>query len=120
MIDNPNTLDFPIDPDDYANPKILQLISLAIAPGGILAAIAFILSKYYGSKRIGTMLIVDGIILLVGMAFSQILVDKIDESYMTNTVLFLPLLFMVLSAPVIYFGIRLMKVRKPRPKKEYF
>ncbi|QDI88423.1 hypothetical protein Nisw_02180 [Candidatus Nitrosopumilus sp. SW] len=120
MFDDPNTSDLPIDPDNFANPKLLQFISITIAPGGILAAVAFILSKYYGSKKIGAMLIADGLILLTGMAFSQTLIDKIAEPYITDTVLIMPPLFMALSAPVIYFGIRLMKVRKPRPKKEYF
>ena len=120
MFDDPNTSDLPIDPDNFANPKLLQFISITIAPGGILAAVAFILSKYYGSKKIGALLVIDGIILLAGMAFSQTLIDDIAEPFMTDTVLIIPPLFMVLSAPVIYFGIRLMKVRKPRPKKEYF
>ena len=120
MFDDPNTSDLPIDPDNFANPKLLQFISITIAPGGILAAVAFILSKYYGSKKIGALLIIDGIILLGGMAFSQTLIDGIAEPFMTDTVLIIPPLFMALSAPVIYFGIRLMKVRKPRPKKEYF
>lgn len=120
MFDDPNTSDLPINPDNFANPKILQFISITIAPGGILAAVAFILSKYYGSKRVGLMILIDGIVLLAGMAFCQTLVDKIHDSYMTDTVLIIPPLFMVLSAPVMYFGIRLMKVRKVRPKKEYF
>lgn len=120
MFDDPNTSDLPINPDNFANPKLLQFISITIAPGGILAAVAFILSKYYGSKRIGTMLLVDGAVLVVGMAFCQTLVEKIDDAYMTDTVLIMPPLFMALSIPVMYFGIRLMKVRKARPKKEYF
>lgn len=120
MFDDPNTSDLPINPDNFANPKILQFISITIAPGGILAAVAFILSKYYGSKRIGMMILTDGIILLAGMIFCQTLVDQINDSYMTDTVLIIPPLFMVLSVPVMYFGIRLMKVRKVRPKKEYF
>ena len=120
MFDDPNTSDLPIDPDNFANPKLLQFISITIAPGGILAAVAFILSKYYGSKKIGAMLIIDGIILLAGMAFAQTLIDSIAEPYITDTVLIIPPLFMGLSIPVILFGIRLMKVRKPRPKKEYF
>ena len=78
------------------------------------------MSKYYGSKKIGAMLIIDGLILIAGMAFSQTLIDDIAEPYITDTVLIMPPLFMALSAPVIYFGVRLMKVRKPRPKKEYF
>ena len=120
MFDDPNTSDLPIDADNFANPKLLQFISITIAPGGILAAVAFILSKYYGSKKIGAMLIVDGIILFAGMAFSQTLIDNIAEPYITDTVLIIPPLFMGLSILVIVFGIRLMKVRKPRPKKEYF
>ncbi|RMW34583.1 MAG: hypothetical protein EA439_02140 [Nitrosopumilus sp.] len=120
MFDDPNTSDLPIDADNFANPKLLQFISITIAPGGILAAVAFILSKYYGSKQIGAMLIVDGIILLAGMAFSQTLIGNIAEPYITDTVLIMPPLFMGLSIPVFVFGIRLMKVRKPRPKKEYF
>ena len=120
MFDDPNTSDLPIDADNFANPKLLQFISITIAPGGILAAVAFILSKYYGSKQIGAMLIVDGIILLAGMAFSQTLIGNIAEPYITDTVLSLPPLFMGLSIPVFVFGIRLMKVRKPHPKKEYF
>ncbi len=120
MFDDPNTSDLPIDPDNFANPKLLQFISITIAPGGILAAVAFILSKYYGSKKIGTMLIIDGLILLAGMAFAQTLIGNIAEPYITDSVLILPPLFMGLSIPVFVFGIRLMKVRKPRPKKEYF
>ena len=120
MFDDPNTSNLPIDADNFANPKLLQFISITIAPGGILAAVAFILSKYYGSKKIGAMLIVDGIILLAGMAFVQTLIGNIAEPYITDTVLILPPLFMGLSIPVFIFGIRLMKVRKPRPKKEYF
>ncbi|MBI1662552.1 MAG: hypothetical protein IS860_03470 [Nitrosopumilus sp.] len=120
MFDDPNTSDLPINPDNFANPKLLQFISITIAPGGILAAVTFILSKYYGSKRIGTMLLVDGVVLLAGMAFCQTLIEKIDDAYMTDTVMIIPPLFMVLSIPVMYFGIRLMKVRKARPKKEYF
>jgi len=44
-----------------ADAKILQFISIGIAPAGILAGIAFIMSKHYGSKRIGGMIIVGGI-----------------------------------------------------------
>ena len=120
MFDDPNTSDLPIDPDNFANPKLLQFISITIAPGGILAAVAFILSKYYGSKKIGALLIIDGLVLLAGMAFCQTLIGDIAEPYITDTVLILPPLFMGLSVPVFFFGIRLMKVRKPRPKKEYF
>ena len=100
--------------------KILQFISIGIAPAGILAGIAFIMSKHYGSKRIGGMIIVGGIILLVGMYVCYSMLDKIDDYYITDSVKYSPILFMVLSVPVMGVGAYLMKLKKRRPKKQYF
>ena len=103
-----------------ADAKILQFISIGIAPAGILAGIAFIMSKHYGSKRIGGMIIVGGIILLVGMYVCYSMLDKIDDYYITDYVKYSPILFMVLSVPVMGVGAYLMKLKKRRPKKQYF
>ncbi|MCH2405272.1 MAG: hypothetical protein MK200_03655 [Nitrosopumilus sp.] len=100
--------------------KILQFISIGIAPAGILAGIAFIMSKHYGSKRIGGMIIVGGIILLVGMYVCYSMLDKIDDYYITDYVKYSPILFMVLSFPIMGVGAYLMKLKKRRPKKQYF
>ena len=103
-----------------ADAKILQFISIGIGPAGILAGIAFIMSKHYGSKRIGGMIIVGGIILLVGMYVCYSMLDKIDDHYITDSVKYSPILFMVLSVPVMGVGAYLMKLKKRRPKKQYF
>ena len=103
-----------------ADAKILQFISIGIAPAGILAGIAFIMSKHYGSKRIGGMIIVGGIILLVGMYVCYSMLDKIDDYYITDYVKYSPILFMVLSIPIMGVGAYLMKIKKRRPKKQYF
>ncbi len=103
-----------------ADAKILQFISIGIAPAGILAGIAFIMSKHYGSKRIGGMIIVGGIILLVGMYVCYSMLDKIDDYYITDYVKYSPILFMVLSFPIMGVGAYLMKIKKRRPKKQYF
>ena len=100
--------------------KILQFISIGIGPAGILAGIAFIMSKHYGSKRIGGMIIVGGIILLVGMYVCYSMLDKIDDYYITDSVKYSPILFMVLSFPIMGVGAYLMKLKKRRPKKQYF
>ena len=92
--------------------KILQFISIGIAPAGILAGIAFIMSKHYGSKRIGGMIIVGGIILLVGMYVCYSMLDKIDDYYITDYVKYSPILFMVLSFPIMGVGAYLMKLKK--------
>jgi len=114
-------------PDDFefaqafeANPKIIQFISIGVAPAGVLAAVAFIMSKHYGSKPIGGMIILGGIILFVGMLVTHSMLDKIDDVYLTDAVRFTPILFMVLSAPVILVGFYLIKHKKERPKKQYF
>ncbi len=114
-------------PDDFefgmafeANPKILQFISIGVAPASIMAALSFIMSRQYGSKPIGLMIVGGGVIMLIGMAICYSMLDRVVDSYMTDAVMFVPLLFMILSIPVIAAGGILLKTKKKRPKKEYF
>ncbi len=103
-----------------ADAKIFQFISMGFAPAGILTGVAFITSKQYGSKQIGGMIIVGGIIMLAGMFVCYSMIDKIDDNYITDAVKYLPILFMALSIPVMVIGSYLMKERKKRPKKQFF
>ena len=103
-----------------ADAKIFQFISIGVAPAGVLAAVAFIMSKQYGSKPIGSMIMIGGIALFIGMVVSFSMLDKINDVHLTDIVLNVPILFMVLSAPVIVVGAYLTKQKKRRPKKEYF
>jgi len=103
-----------------ADEKMLQFISMAFAPAGILSGVAFIMSKHYGSKQIGGMIIAGGIIMFVGMYVCYSMVDKIDDKYITDSVRYVPLLFMVISTPVMGVGAYLFKQKKKRPKKQYF
>jgi hypothetical protein len=115
---------FPKDDEFFkifqADPKIFMFISIGVGPAGILAAVAYIMSKQYGSKQIGGLIIVGGVILFVGMFVCNSLIGDIPEKYITDIVKFTPLLFMVLSIPVIVVGAYLTKPKKKRPKKEYF
>lgn len=103
-----------------ANPKILQFISIGVAPASILAALSFIMSRRYGSKPIGLMIVGGGVIMLAGMAVCYSMLDQVVDTYMTDAVHFVPPLFMALSIPVIGVGVILLKTKKTRPKKEYF
>lgn len=103
-----------------ADPKLLQFISIGVAPASILAAVAFIMSKQYGSRSIGSFIVLGGIIMLAGMYVCHSMIDQIDEKYVTDSVRIVPILFMILSAPVIGAGVYLIKHTKKRPKKEYF
>jgi hypothetical protein len=118
MTDVPDDFQFGLDFD--ANPKILQFISIGVAPAGILAGLSFLMSRRYGSKPIGYLIIAGGIVLAIGMAYCYTLVDKIEPTYVTESVMIVPILFMVLSMPVVIVGASLLKIKKKRPKKEYF
>jgi len=102
------------------NPKLIQFISIGFAPAGILTAIAFIISRQDGSKPVGGMIIVGGVIMLVGMYVCYSMINKIDDEFITNSIKYVPILFMVLSIPVMGVGAYLLKQKKRRPKKEFF
>lgn len=112
---------FMIEPprDVEPEPKILQFISIGVAPACVLAGTSFIMSKRYGSKPIGLMIIASGVILFVGMLMAQSLIDSIDQAYLISTVRITPPLFMGVSIPVIIFGVMLFRIKKQKPKKEY-
>jgi len=117
-------INIPID-DEFlrsfeADPKIIQFVSIGVAPAGILAGVAFLMSKRHGSKLIGGMIIVGGIVLLIGMYVSYSMVDKIDDRFITDSVKYVPILFMILSVPVVGVGVYLFKHKKKQHKKEYF
>jgi len=118
MTDIPEEIEFSITFD--ADPKIFQFISIGAAPAGILAAVPYIMSRRYGSKIIGGLIVAGGIIMFAGMVVSYLLIDSIDDVYVTDIVKLTPLLFMIFSAPTIAVGAYLMKEKKKRPKKEYF
>lgn len=118
MTDIPENLEFTIV--FSGDPKILQFISIGAAPAGVLAGVAFLMSKHYGSRNIGLLIITGGCVLLAGMFVCQTMIDRIDEKYLTDAVVLAPPLFMVLSAPVMVVGGYLIKHKRKRPKKEYF
>lgn len=114
--------DFMIEPQREVEPapKVLQFISIGIAPALVLAATSFIMAKKYGSKQIGAMIIAGGAVLLGGMSYAYTLLDKIDSSHLVFAVSITPPLFISVSIPVIAVGILLLREKKKRPKKEYF
>ncbi|MDH3313191.1 MAG: hypothetical protein OEM28_08595 [Nitrosopumilus sp.] len=106
--------------DSWFDSKIFQFISIGVAPAGILAAVPYFMTKQYGSKSIGGLIVVGGVILLVGMFVCYTILDQINDVYLTDIVTFTPVLFMGLSPIVIAVGAYLTKQKKKRPKKEFF
>ena len=99
--------------------KILEFISIGVAPAVILAGTSYLMSRRFGSRLIGTMIIAGGAVLLVGMYLANNLVEKIPFQYLVTEVTMTPPLFMAVSIPVMIVGALLFRI-KPKPKKIYY
>jgi len=110
-----------INPSQEIQPggKILQYISIGVAPAVILAGTAFLLSRRHGSRSIAAMIIAGGAILLVGMYYANTMLLQISKSYLVTEVTITPPLFMAISIPIMIVGVILFRI-KPKPKKQYF
>ena len=111
-------LDGFIKPPVEPHAKILQFISIGVAPGLVMTATAFMLGRKFGSKQIGMLIIVGGLILLIGMFYANTMIDDIEKDLRVFTVVITPPLFMGVSIPMIIVGALLFRIKK-RPKK-YF
>ena len=113
---------FMIDPTltDFFEPesKILQFISIGVAPAVIMSGTSYMMARKFGSKQIGRLIIAGGIVLLVGMSYAYTMLDSIDKDYHMFTVIIVPPLFMAVSIPVMIVGALLFRIKK-RPKR-YF
>jgi hypothetical protein len=98
--------------------KILQFISIGVAPAVIMSGTSYMLARRFGSKQIGWLIITGGIVLLVGMSCAYTMLDSIDKEYQAFTVIITPPLFIVVSIPVMIVGALLLRIKK-RPKR-YF
>ena len=98
--------------------KMLQFISIGVAPAVIMSGTSYMLARKFGSKQIGWLIITGGIVLLVGMSYAYTMLDSIDKDYQVFTVITTPPLFIVVSIPVMIVGALLLKTKK-RPKR-YF
>ena len=104
--------------DIHPAEKVLQFISMSIAPATVMFGTSFMLARKFGSRQIGSLIITGGIVLLVGMFVANTLIDDIDKSYRVYTVTITPPLFMLVSIPIMIVGSLLFRLKK-RPKK-YF
>ena len=98
--------------------KVLQFISIGVAPGVVMSGTAFMIARKFGSKQIGWLVIAGGIVLLVGMLYAYTMLDDIPKDYQVFTVMITPPLFVLVSIPIMVVGALLFRLKK-RPKK-YF
>ena len=98
--------------------KVLQFISIGVAPGVVMSGTAYMIARKFGSKQIGWLVIAGGIVLLVGMLYAYTMLDCIAKDYQVFTVMITPPLFVLVSIPIMVVGALLFRLKK-RPKK-YF
>jgi len=98
--------------------KVLQFISIGVAPGVVMSGTAHMIARKFGSKQIGWLVIAGGIVLLVGMLYAYTMLDDIPKDYQVFTVMITPPLFVLVSIPIMVVGALLFRLKK-RPKK-YF
>ena len=98
--------------------KMLQFISIGVAPAVIMSGTSYMIARKFGSKQIGWLVITGGIVLLVGMSYAYTMLGNIGKDYQVFTVMITPPLFMLVSIPIIVVGALLFRLRK-RPKR-YF
>jgi hypothetical protein len=116
---------FMIDPADNdsfgfeAAPKLYQFISLSIAPATIMMGVSFHLSKRYGSRFNGMVIILSGIIVLLGMIYANTMIEDLKPALVDSSGEMVTIIFMGVSIPVIIFGTKLLKTRPRKPKKNY-
>ena len=98
--------------------KMLQFISIGVAPAVIMSGTSYMIARKFGSKQIGWLIITGGIVLLVGMSYAYTMLDSLDKDYQVFTVMITPPLFIVVSIPVMVVGALLFKTKKRL--KSYF
>ena len=98
--------------DIHPAEKVLQFISMSIAPATVMFGTSFMLTRKFGSRLVGSLIITGGIIVLVGMFFANTLIDDIDKSSRVYTVTITPPLFMLVSIPIMIFGALLFRLKK--------
>ena len=98
--------------------KVLQFISIGVAPGVIMSGASYMIARKFGSKQIGWLVIAGGVVLLVGMLYAYTMLDDVPKDYQVFTVMITPPLFMLVSIPIIVVGALLFRLKK-RPKR-YF
>ena len=111
-------LDDFIKPPVDASGKILQFISIGVAPGLVMTATSYMIARKFGSKQIGWLIIAGGLVLLIGMFYANTMIDGIEKDLRVFTVTITPPLFMAVSIPMMIVGALLFRIKK-RPKK-YF
>lgn len=87
-------------PDIVVQPEgvLIQIVSISAAPGIILAGVTYGLIKNYGSRKIGIILCISGIVLIIGNILVQDMISKIPQILFVPGLI--PLTYALLAAGI--------------------
>ena len=113
-------------PDIVVQPEgvLIQVVSISAAPGIILAGITFGLVRYYGSRKIGIILCISGIVLIIGNILILNLIPRIPQILFVPGII--PLTYGLLAAGVgiVILGIIVMmregKIKRPFGEENFW
>lgn len=94
-------------PDIVVQPEgvLIQVVSISAAPGIILAGVTFGFVRYYGSRKIGTIVCICGIVLIIGNIVVLTMIPKIPQILFVPGII--PLTYGLLAAG---FGVIIMGI----------
>jgi hypothetical protein len=106
-------------PDIVVQPEgvLIQIVSISSAPGIILAGVTYGLVKNYGSRKIGIILCISGIVLITGNILVQDMIPKIPEILFVPGIVLLTYALLVAGIGIVVIGIivfmREGKIKRP-------
>ena len=106
-------------PDVEVQPEgvLIQIVSISSAPGIILAGITYGLVKNYGSKKIGIILCISGIVLITGNIVVQDMIPKIPQELFVPGIVLLTYALLAAGIGIVVIGIivfmREGKIKRP-------
>lgn len=94
-------------PDIVVQPEgvLIQVSSISVAPGIILSGVTFGLVRYYGSRKIGTILCISGIVLIIGNILILSMIPRIPQILFVPGMLPLTYGLLIAGIGIIVLGI---------------
>jgi hypothetical protein len=106
-------------PDVVVQPEgvLIQIVSISSAPGIILAGVTYGLVKNYGSRKIGIILCISGIVLITGNIVVQDMIPKIPQELLVPGIVLLTYALLAAGIGIVVIGIivfmREGKIKRP-------
>jgi hypothetical protein len=104
-------------PESVVDPGtlILQETFISGAPSVVLAGFVFGMSRTFGTRLGGLLLLASGVLMIAGMVASIPLLSRIPSQYVVGIVAYVPYFFMATGAGVAALGGYLIAATKRKP-----